>query len=85
MKLRAFNLARGLVVDFTGTDGDVILSVHRDSNGEQVTVISQAHGESDNTGHLVSQLDFNDTVLLVGVCVNPDDLDDTDYGVDTDN
>jgi hypothetical protein len=83
MKIRAFNLIRGLVVNSSDTEDTdrVVLGVYRDAYDEMVTVVTQRHGAPVSNVR-VHHLSFNDQVTVIGACVNPDDLDDTDFGTD---
>jgi hypothetical protein len=73
--LRAFNALPGLVVLGANDEPHVVTGVDRDPNSEVVTLTFRG-----TVGTV--EFDYCANLDVVGVCVNPDDADDTDYGVD---
>jgi hypothetical protein len=85
MKLRAFNLQPGCVLDDADVPCDaVVVSIERDADSETVDVGWMGHGEDlpeEYQGMVFHQTwDFCDKVKIVGICVNPDTWDDNDFG-----
>lgn len=84
MYLRAFNLAEGMVTPsvYVKEYSWVIVAVLRDPDRETLRVSSYLHGEDVTREHYIEEeYNFCDEVLVTGYCVNPLDVNDTDFGV----
>lgn len=88
MDIRAFNLVRGAVFDTNVPDDDlalpvryVVRAVTHNVDDETVRIVARNTHTFDADSDVID-LDFCDTVDLIGLCVNPDDIDDEDFGVD---
>lgn len=81
LDLRGFNLVRGLVIYLPGSvDGQyVILAAQQDSDTE--TNVTQLRGVFTGTVDW-HEFPFHERVRVTGVSVNPEDPDDTNFGVD---
>ena len=82
MKVRAFNLIPGAVIDLSWLHADapaVVTKVERDCDLEEVNVTFRISGPQGGLDDY--SMDFCDEVDVVGLCVHPDDFDDTDFGV----
>lgn len=79
MRLRAFNLIPGLVLDTDDSDF-VVVGVERDIETEKVNVLLRDERDSQP---LLLEFDYCDEVSIIGVSVNPEDPDDDDFGTDT--
>ena len=82
LRLNAFNLTRGLVIETPEyQDKIVILNVRRDTNSERVWVFGRRYVNGFTQFPVAIDFDFNDIALVVGNSINPDDRDDTDFGI----
>lgn len=88
MKIRAFNLIPGAVVS-TGrfvTSPSVVTDIRLDGDKELATITFQRHSDIPTDwldgGRYVSVSDYCDKYELVGLCRNPTDTYDTDFGTD---
>ena len=83
MKLRAFNIIPGLVIqapaNLPGPSDQVavITAVERNSDLELVHISARVMPVDYP---IMTALDYNSTVNVVGVSVHPEDTDDTDFG-----
>jgi len=87
MILRAFNLVPGAVFSDEDIPGvAVAVRVSRDESAEQVYVTWVAHGEDIPDASVDTEYtdrwNYCDNVILHGLCVDPGDSGDTDFGVE---
>lgn len=83
--LRVFNLTSGaafMLIDEPDPRVYIVERLVRDVNFETVSIWAHdATEQEDFAKERAFHLDFNATVALVGICVNPTDPDDNDWGV----
>lgn len=85
MKIRAFNIIPGLVLDLPTDDEDppvpcVVLDVF-ERNSEYETITFQVRNTVDGEVFAVDS-NYCEPVTVIGTSVNPHNPDDTDYGSD---
>lgn len=84
LMLRAFNVVRGMVYQDATTDlWIVVLNVRRLADSERVWIFGRT--ADDAATPTVLDVDFSEALCIVGNTINPDDLDDLDFGVEMAN
>lgn len=82
MEIRSYNLVPGCVFTRTTTDGagetHVVREVYVRHADSEYIVLSTWLMPNMTRGGL--ELPYNETVDLIGISVNPNEPDDTDYG-----